>query len=583
MEEKQNKKVIQDKDKKQVMDHKVSKLSSMKVKILWQILLTALATIAINMLITLPIIEKQKNNQAEDSIGSLSKAYGKLVELALLESEGSLSYEQYNALLKEVKIMDYSSSYAYVVDSTGNMLYHPTFEKVGNKVENVVISGVVAKLAKGEVPAPESITYEFKGVEKYAGYYITQNEHTIVVVTADKVEVFSDYNNLKGNLIKANVILSFILLIISYLFSTFIVRPMKRFADMMNRMSDLNLIHDDDLSALLKRKDEYGMVSRAAKRMKNSIRDVVQSITNASEKLNHNAEELSTFAKEVSENSTDNSATAQELAASMQETSATTESIDSSISQIEHNTEAINDLTVSGKTMAEDIMKRATSLKDTTLNASDIAKRMYSEVKDQTTVAIEQSKAVEKINSLTKAIMDIAAQTSLLSLNASIEAARAGETGRGFAVVASEIGNLAAQSTSTVSNITLIVEEIQQAVNLMSQCLEKTLVYLENTVSKDYDNFIQVSNQYTEDAVKVNQTMTVIDEAIDHLQVNVSDIAEAINGINRTISEAATGVTDIAQKTSNTVEATVRTTEKVEECVEFANELKEIVNKFEIK
>lgn len=75
--------------------------------------------------------------------------------------------------------------------------------------------------------------------------------------------------------------------------------------------------------------------------------------------------------------------------------------------------------------------------------------------------------------------MEIASQTNLLALNASIEAARAGEAGKGFAVVATEIGNLANQSSETVGNINVIMEEISIAVNHMTDSLEETTEFLE--------------------------------------------------------------------------------------------------------
>ena len=64
----------------------------------------------------------------------------------------------------------------------------------------------------------------------------------------------------------------------------------------------------------------------------------------------------------------------------------------------------------------------------------------------------------EKSAIIISEIESIAAQTNLLSLNASIEAARAGESGRGFAVVADQIRDLADQSAKAAVNTRELIE-----------------------------------------------------------------------------------------------------------------------------
>lgn len=82
--------------------------------------------------------------------------------------------------------------------------------------------------------------------------------------------------------------------------------------------------------------------------------------------------------------------------------------------------------------LSADIKVRANELHKQTDVAAKRTREVYENVKLRTKNAIEQSKAVDKINELTDSIMEISSQTNLLALNASIEASRAGEAGKGL-------------------------------------------------------------------------------------------------------------------------------------------------------
>ncbi|MCR5521699.1 MAG: methyl-accepting chemotaxis protein [Lachnospiraceae bacterium] len=549
-------------------------------KIILFVIASVLAVSVILTVISVMNAEDTINSNISDHMLDETIAYGAYVE-EKVSFNGTLSYDDYNKILAKVKVSGYSSSYAYIVDKEGTMMYHPTPEKVGQPVSNDVVKGLVAGLAEGKRPEPKCVTYIFKGAWKFAAYDILSDD-SILVLTMDQSELDGAINTFRMNCILGALLVGVILLIITIVVALMIVKPFKLILQSTNKIAELDLTDDPVARKLSTRTDEVGKVAVAVLNVKNAFIDIITTINEIASTLHDNAQSVRDISSVISEQSSDNSATTEQLAASMQETSATTETIDNNITHIKEKIDDIAGLTGEGSKLAQEIMDRAVSLKASSSQAIDRTQKMLDNVKDQTNLAIAKSKAVEKIQELTAAIKAIAAQTGLLSLNASIEAARAGEQGRGFAVVAGEIGNLASQSTEAVNNITAIVAEVQQAVVNMTECLNTTLKFLEETVANDYQDFSEVGVKYSEDASSFDKSMSTISKSSNELSEAIKDIVLAINGINTTIAEATAGISDISEKTNDMVSSTTRTNSMIEDNLSDAIRLRELVAKFKI-
>ena len=120
------------------------------------------------------------------------------------------------------------------------------------------------------------------------------------------------------------------------------------------------------------------------------------------------------------------------------------------------------------------------------------------EILDVLNRAIEDSKSVDQVNSLTNEILSISSQTNLLALNASIEAARAGEAGKGFAVVADEIRQLADSSRDTANRIQEINAVVTNAVHNLAGNANNLVEYLNESILPEFENFVESGVQYRE-------------------------------------------------------------------------------------
>lgn len=498
-----------------------------------------------------------------------------------MQKEGNDENTEDAKFLAGVQIEHVPSAYVYLVDTDGTILYHPTADKIGKPVENSVVVDVVEQLKAGKVPANDVVFYDYNGSKKYAAYALTA-ENRIVVLSADQSDVLGAYNSMYIAMFREILISLVFCMGLGLMVSHLICKPIRKLTEVITKTANLDFRSNPDAQKLRKKKDEIGIMARAIHNMRKNLRDMVANIEEASEQLTASINHLQEVTGVVDGMCSDNSATTQELAAGMEETAASTETINGHIGSIKSGADEITKLAEEGTSASDEIMKRAQALQDKTMVASEKTQKMYEDVKDKSDKAIEESKAVEKINELTGTIMSISSQTSLLALNASIEAARAGEAGKGFAVVATEIGSLASQTSQAVTDINSIVQEVNEAVGNMSECLTETTAFLEDTVLQEYHEFKDVSVQYHQDASVFKESMAGVKEAIDSLSQAVNFIVDSVSGINETIHESTIGVTDIAQKTSDMVEKSAESFDTVKECRSSVDKLHEMMDRFTI-
>jgi len=494
------------------------------------------------------------------------------------------TFEVFDKPLGNIKIEGVEGSYAYYVSRDGTMIYHPTVEKIGAPVENAAVKGLVERLQAGETPediGSGSIIYEYNGAKKYAGYAFT-GAGNIVIVTGDYDLIMEPVESMARLVIITVVVVMLIFMVIFLALINTMLRPLGDITEIIDNTAHFNFKKSTKGVALSQRKDEIGMIAHSVRVMRDSLRGMVTDITSTENRINNNVVTLKGTADDVNAMCAGNSATAQELAASMEETSAATEEISNNVSIIKDEANSIDEMAIEGASLSKEIMGRASDLKVSTQKATERTQTTYENVRRQTDEAIENAKAVDKINELTNTIMQISSQTSLLSLNASIEAARAGDAGRGFAVVASEISNLAKQTSEAVGNIDQIVAEVNNAVYQMSSCLEETTDFLEQTVLVDYADFAQVSEQYYSDAEIFQNSMGTISTGVQELSNSIENISETLGHINDTVSDSAEGVYDIAEKTSGIVMGTGEVNDKVGDTEKAIEALTNIVNLFQI-
>ncbi len=280
-----------------------------------------------------------------------------------------------------------------------------------------------------------------------------------------------------------------------------------------------------------KLQDIFKVIVNNSTRMESVVGEVRDSVVTS----NGSVSDLSALTEELS-------ATMEEMSANASLINTNTESVKQEVDQIAERTSEINAYT-------REMKEHADSMEASARENMESTGAKVNEILTVLNQAIEDSKSVNQVNSLTDDILNIASQTNLLALNASIEAARAGEAGRGFSVVATEISQLAAASQEAANRIQQINRVVTEAVGNLTEHSNGLVQYMNDSILPEFEAFVDAGSAYREKATHIETSMGDFTEKTEVLKKTMAEIADSINTIAHAIEEGVKGVSSAADST----------------------------------
>lgn len=371
---------------------------------------------------------------------------------------------------------------------------------------------------------------------KYFGYYVPlyENDEIVGMIFAGmpQADAKSQIMRIISLLVSIIVIMGIICMVLLIVEINNLVAALHKGSNALDQVAEgkLNVELDERVTA---RRDEIGHITRAIAKLKEAQTMIIQTMKEQSAALN-------TASEYLNQKTTETATTVSQVEKAVEEVA------EGATNQAEETQTATDNVIYMGD-LVEETAKEVDTLHENAQMMQTLGQEAFDtlhelreingQAKESIQVIYEQTnmtnESVQKIQEATGLITAIAAETNLLSLNASIEAARAGEQGRGFAVVAAQIQQLAEQSNASARQI----EEIISYLINDSDKAVKTMDVVKGIMDRQNDNVIQMDERFQKVIAGIEESLEAMDriaektQNLDKARVNVVDTVQNLTAI----------------------------------------------------